>query len=536
MFPVIGNNLYTYPTLQDDGFSATKHALDLEKLWIKPILHAGWKQLSEGQDSSFTALQNDMFPIISHYKDFLFCVQSSANGESIRNLYCLHALNHILKTRNKIVHHNSKLSKREDVPEEFRDQGLTRPKVLILVPFRESALRIVKAFISILLPGEKANVVNKKRFLDEFGCSNSRKTEFRYNPKPPDHEATFAGNTDDSFRVGVAITKKSLRLYADFYSSDIIVASPLGLRLLVGADGEKNRDYDFLSSIEVLIIDQADVMLMQNWEHLLHSMAHFHLQPKESHGVDFSRVRLWTLNGWSKYYRQTLCFASIICPEFNSIFNRTCCNFEGIFRTQNPIVGGSIQQVAAQLPQVFQRFQASSLQADPEMRFQYFVSKVLPQFKEAVMKRTLIFIPSYFDFVRLRNYLRKEDFSFVQICEYTEDGKVAQARTRFYERQRKFLLYTERAHFYKRYRIKGIQHIIFYQLPMFPHFYSEICNFPQLCPGKMKTSNLQINNLTCTVIFSQYDVHRLAAIVGTDSAAQMLSSHKDVHLFITGDS
>lgn len=47
--------------------------------------------------------------------------------------------------------------------------------------------------------------------------------------------------------MGIAVTKKTLKLYADFYSSDIIVASPLGLRMVVGVDGESKRDYDFLT-------------------------------------------------------------------------------------------------------------------------------------------------------------------------------------------------------------------------------------------------------------------------------------------------
>lgn len=56
-------------------------------------------------------------------------------------------------------------------------------------------------------------------------------------------------------------------MFADFYSSDIIIASPLGLRLIVGAEGESERDFDFLSSIEILILDQVEIFLMQVSSH-----------------------------------------------------------------------------------------------------------------------------------------------------------------------------------------------------------------------------------------------------------------------------
>ena len=44
-----------------------------------------------------------------------------------------------------------------------------------------------------------------------------------------------------------------------------------------------------------------------------------------------------------------------------------------------------------------------------------------------------------------------------------------------------------------------------------------------------------VTEQTCTVLYSKYEVLRLAEIVGTDRAGQMVKSGKSVHMFVTGE-
>lgn len=69
-----------------------------------------------------------------------------------------------------------------------------------------------------------------------------------------DYRALMSGNTEDCFRLGVAIAKKCLKLYTPFEKSDCVIASPLGLRMIVGDTSSTDRETDFLASIEILII------------------------------------------------------------------------------------------------------------------------------------------------------------------------------------------------------------------------------------------------------------------------------------------
>ncbi|XP_035530602.1 digestive organ expansion factor [Morone saxatilis] len=535
-WPKLGTLLVTNP-LEKFGSIGPQKNTNLPV--FHKLLETRWKDLnqtsnSKGAAEEISPLQLELLALMGSYKDLYYPEACPLKqGPQVRSTYCLHVLNHVLKANSQVLAHNAQLREQKtqakagaEPQDEPRDQGLTRPKVLILVPFRGGALRVVQTLISLLeTKGRKIVVSNKKRFKEEFGEEADDKPSSLQ--RPDDYSAIFSGNVDDHFRIGVSIVRSSIRLYSPFYSSDIIIASPLGLRTVLGAEGESKRDFDFLSSIELLVVDQADVLLMQNWEHVLHVIKYMNLQPLDSHGVDFSRVRMWNLNNWAKHYRQTLVFSSIQDPQINNILTKHCANYRGQVATKNMPKTGSICQVLVQLPHVFQMFSSDSFM-DHDARFQFFVDKVLPQYRDSVMSHTLIYIPSYFDYVRLRNYMKKEEINFASICEYSSKSEVSRARHFFQKGDKQFLLFTERFHFYKRYTIKGIQNLIFYGLPSYPHFYSEVCNM--LAAG----GRGEEASWTCTALHSRYDAHKLAAITGAQRAGQMLHSNKTVHLFITG--
>lgn len=64
--------------------------------------------------------------------------------------------------------------------------------------------------IDILLTEDKGNVINKTRFIEDF--TGNEIVMPKKNPKPEDYEATFSGNCGDDFKIGITITKKSLKV------------------------------------------------------------------------------------------------------------------------------------------------------------------------------------------------------------------------------------------------------------------------------------------------------------------------------------
>lgn len=504
------------------GEQAVPAARALDEMGLKEKVAAAVGELGERPRA--------LLSVMASYQDLCYTERAQAEGEELRRAYCAHALNHMLKTRAKILQNNQKHEAREAGEDRLRDQGFTRPKVLIIVPFKEAARRVVETLISLLFPdGTKGNVSNRKRFDQDY-----RKVVTNRKDKPDDYYDTFEGDLDDSFKLGLAVTKNSLKLYTDFYNSDILVSSPLGLRLVTGLEGEEGEgrreegDTDFLSSIELVVVDQADVLLMSNWDHLATVVDQLNLQPKESHGVDFGRVRLWSLDGQARHYRQTILLSGVPAPQINTIWNQKCNNYRGKVRVANPVAGsGSLARVLADTPLVWHRVACSSLADSLEQRFKYLTERMMPQFSRDAMDHTLLFVPNYFDFVKVRNWFKASDLDYAEISEYSKDKRVAKARDQFYHNEKHFLLYTGRAHFYRRFRIKGVRHLVIYQPPTLPGTLADLANLQQQCFQNPRGGSE--SNMSCTVLYTRYDTLQLAGCVGSETAGAMLAADSPVH-------
>lgn len=509
-----------------------KQVSNLKDVGIKKRILDAYE--SAYDSTSLSSLDSKIVAPMFNYQDVSFPYQRY-NHQSYQKLYVTHALNHIFKTRDRILKNNEKLHNYQanlkegkvssgDEP-ELRDQGFTRPKVLILLPTRNVCYEVVQMLIKLLGSEQQEN---KKKFQTQFYSP-----EFPPDSKPDDFKQIFMGNNNDFFSIGMKFTRKSLKLYSSFYSSDIIIGSPIGLSMMLENPDKRKRQYDFLSSIEVLIIDKANSIEMQNWDHVNTVMKYINKIPQQFHDADFSRIRMWSINDQAKMFRQNLIFSEYLTPNINNLISSKSFNLAGKSKFKPNINSNNciMNSIGLKIKQIFQRFDGgSSPVQNPEARFKFFKNSILPSLMKSLSYEDglLIYIPSYFDYVRIKDFLKTTKLTFDAIDEYSSQSKVSRARSLFQQGKTKVLLYTERLHHFRRFEIGGVKNVLVYEVPSNPLFYKELVRFI----GKTIFKNeADLDLCLIKILFSKWDAVGLERVVGNERAPVLCNSVNEMYEF-----
>ena len=89
----------------------------------------------------------------------------------------------------------------------LKDQGFARPKTLILLPFKGVAFKVISHLLLLLNGGRWKKISKGKKFRDEYS----------------DEEEEF----NDFFRIGISVREGRVKVYEQFYKSDIIIGKSL---------------------------------------------------------------------------------------------------------------------------------------------------------------------------------------------------------------------------------------------------------------------------------------------------------------------
>ncbi|KAI0564511.1 hypothetical protein FGB62_25g259 [Gracilaria domingensis] len=566
--------------------------IDDVKLGMRPSLFEKWKTMMETEfpetpgmkGRRLSKLHRAFIAVVREYRDILLCAKySRTDDDLLRKLYTVHCLSHVLRCGSRVLRNDYKLINPPEGWEVEKDQGFCRARVLILLPMKNLAYEVVKSLQALAVgvddsETDVSQIANKDRFESEFapdvtedededhgiGGNDDHSLTGKKRRKPEDYRRTFRGNIDDDFKLGIAFTKKSMKLYNDFYSSDIIIASPLGLRRLLAekASGkdieaklEKQRkeeavewrskigsetgkpkvegaNSDFLSSIEICVIDGLHIFSMQNWETLQQTVSMMNQVPSSTRDTDFSRVRDWCLDGLMRKFRQTIVLSEYRKSEFVSMFRRLSNHNGKVQVVQAPREHGTTTDVIVSARQTFFKLPDvdSPLQA-LDTRLEFFFDNVLPQLRSFVNSRSIIVVPAYFDYVRVRNRLvalASEDPSirFTSMCEYSKPNEVSRARSMLFDGSVSMVLMTERFHFYWRYWIRGANTLVWYSLPENAIFYPELLNMT----AEAAESGQAVHSIA---LYNSYDSFSLERIVGNGRCKKMVSKQsRSMYLFV----
>ncbi|KAF6775942.1 hypothetical protein AHF37_04329 [Paragonimus kellicotti] len=393
-------------------------------------------------------------------------------------------------------------------------------------PQRRNQLVALYIRSSVLMP-KGSTVSHRRRFERDFGPAPGEASQAkRKGSKPKDYQDWFSCNTSDHFRIGISFAKKSVKLYSAFADSDLILASPLGLQTIIDEEKEKEADLQYITaSTELLIIDQAEMLLMQNWSNVQKIVSLLNQRPTKAAFASAARIRLAYLAGYGRRYRQTLIF-SAVAASLITLLTGDCENFQGLNFIPPWPHFNSIY--SSYLPDSVRVPGAKRLQTHqdslPDAVKRPRPGADIPTLTADVKLNLITFAVSgqALSEVQMGNESdsqSSEDESDVGRStepivspgiSYSEDSEAERFRTLFALGRIRIMLLSERYYFFRRRKIRGAQTFIFYGPPTFPWFVRELIEFSHNEDNQNTSTPIQLT----MIYYPPYEAHQVSTITG----------------------
>ena len=588
-------NMYKTKTRMYEGIERTNNFGEKNQFAVKQTKKINPDMVIPQEYEKDEHMQN----LLNKYVDYVMVDPQERNSENYRNLAIEHIMNHILKCKEVDADNFQKYNERKKLTEiqdeqkhpaenqdeltneleedasdsksnemqddnrdldniqedlEFeQNKGFTRGRVLIVCPYKVDCFNIVATMIDMV----NTSVMAKGKKPQENHKFAQFETEF------------FGEDTsfDDSFRIGICIKNNKVLLYVPYTKADIVIGSPLGLRLAaMGREDDEAEEqdedqgakssYSFLSSIEVLFIDKAHLLFMQNFEHVQELMKNQNLIPKHKDCVNnFNEIRPYFSENLSKFYRQNIVYTDYNFNELNNQITKYFFNYEGLLKEKiffDPILKA---QNYMNINFEFMRIDIQDHTEEFDKRFNYFVNNFWERIrKKDIMHKMIIFVNSYFEFVKLKAHFKKVNSPVAFISEYTEEYKIRTKMRNYHKGVYQYILISERAHFYRICNVKNYDHIFFYSPPHNPAIFSELSkkqddgdgnnltnmkkrpNYDQIQEKNSDKQDLgkilnQKKISSVTTLFTKMNNLQIERIVGSAKARDFLASNSKFSTF-----
>lgn len=210
---------------------------------------------------------------------------------------------------------------------------------------------------------------------------------------------------------------------------------------------------------------------------------------------DLYSIRPLYLEDLSKFFRQSIVHSEMTFNELKTLRSIHCQNYKGSVQIK-PVYSQPLTDLTCCIE--LQKYDLSDSQKDYDERFRVFTEQLWVKLYDVKdndghghRKRSVIFVSSYYEYLRLQVYFKKTECKdVVCVSEYTTKGKLQRALTKWNRGDIAFLLLTERAYYFNMYFVicllltylyninrcplKRAFHLYFYSLPKNTYIYKEL--------------------------------------------------------------